>query len=495
MRLTGDHQLEAMATCLAQLGTFSRLPTEIRLMIWEYLISEHFFARFIGFLKKKRTPHALSISYCSRYLYEEISDLIYKDLVQVIKITGCHGLNELSVEVFFKKQSYRNDLKGFDMIQSYLHNCRYWRVTGKPIEVEIFPPYPEDRGIIVGLWRDINQFIDILQAAPFTPCVRVALVMKWHENGEPLQVTGYHKHPRADYDIVLLPFTRLSSFMVHVTPSLRTALENEPNYKHRSLLHNLIKYPTFRQSHYMEIEKRLTDTRIFLDTKLDFLSGETAGVLRFQRYQNWYENGDSWKSRYEEQFLADLFENYDIVLKYDPGLRKARHRNRVLLRIHHKSHEKDDDTLRVQVDPKNMRIRLYKTWDSQAFLKGFESGQIPGLHRFNYRYEGNVEKEQIWQEYAKLSGFIPRLHWWAKDEASLSRIRREDYLPMASEKYSHACRSCRWCQIFDIAEACRICSDQRPTDQPADPCSRDADVSNSPFLWLIFLSVFVFFIS
>ncbi|KAJ5813794.1 uncharacterized protein N7503_000544 [Penicillium pulvis] len=421
-----------MATCLAQLGTFSGLPIEIRLMIWEYLISEHFFARFIGLLKKRRTPHALSISYCSRYLYEEISDFIYKDLVQVIKIAGCHGLNELSVEVYFKNHSYRNDLKGFDMIQSYLHNSRYWRVTGKPLQVEILPPYPEDRGIIVGLWRDINQFIDILQDAPYTPCVRVALVMKWHENGDPLQVTGYHKLPRADYDIVLLPFTRLSSFMVHVPPPLRIALENEPNLKHRSLLHNLIENPTFRQSHHKDIEKWLTDTRIFLDTKLDFLSGETAGVLRFQRYQNWYEDGDSWKSSYEEQFLADLSENCDIVLKYDPGLRKARHRNRVLLRIHHRFHENHEDTLRVRIDPNDMSPRLYKTWDSQAWPKRFDSGKIPGLHRIEYRFDGNVEKEQLWQKYAKLSGFIPKLHWWAKDEAPLSRIRREDYLPMAS---------------------------------------------------------------
>ncbi|KAJ5560197.1 hypothetical protein N7513_002596 [Penicillium frequentans] len=410
-----------MATCLAQLGIFSKLPTEIRLIIWEYLISEHFFARDFGLLKKKRTPHALSISYCSRYLYEEISDLVYKDLVQVIKMTGCRGLDELSVEVSFKRQSYRNDLKGFDIIQSYLHNSRYWRATGKPLEVEIFPPYPEDRGMIVGLWRNINQFIDILQAAPYTPNVRVTLVMKWHENGKPLQSTGYHKLPRADYDIALLPFTRLSSCMVHVPPSLRTALENEPHYRHRSLLHNLIKNPTFKQSHHMAIEKCLADTRIFLDTKLDFLSGETAGVLRFQRYQNWYEDGDSWKSSYEEQFLADLTENCDIVLKYDPGLRKARHRNRVLLRIHHRFHERYDDTLRAQIDPNNMSPRLYKTWDSQAWLKRFDSGKIPELHRIEYNFDGNVEKEQLWQKYAKLSGFIPKLHWWAKDEAPLSR--------------------------------------------------------------------------
>jgi hypothetical protein len=99
---------------------------------------------------------------------------------------------------------------------------------------------------------------------------------------------------------------------------------------------------------------------------------------------------------------------------------------------------------------------------------------------------GNVELEQHWQAYAKLSGFIPKLYWWTKDE-----MYEDNYLLMASEKYSHACRSCRWCQKLDFAEACRVFSERRLLGQLAVPSNIDADVSNSPLFWLVFLFILV----
>lgn len=103
---------------------------------------------------------------------------------------------------------------------------------------------------------------------------------------------------RPDYDIVLMTFTRLSDWGFSTSDDLSTVIANDGKlssepFAQRSMISplrkrdpNLSKYQYFLDTESdlvdsrWRFEKWLTDTRIFLDTRLDTLPGETAMLLR-----------------------------------------------------------------------------------------------------------------------------------------------------------------------------------------------------------------------
>jgi hypothetical protein len=79
----------------AQLEIFAKLPLELRLLIWEYL-----------FRKIYTTPHVLSILRCSRYLYQEIADHLYRGMRHEIRMSFTdNSLKRLYVRLVSKNMS------------------------------------------------------------------------------------------------------------------------------------------------------------------------------------------------------------------------------------------------------------------------------------------------------------------------------------------------------------------------------------------------------
>ncbi|OQD76491.1 hypothetical protein PENDEC_c004G04331 [Penicillium decumbens] len=123
-----------------------------------------------------------------------------------------------------------------------------------------------------------------------------------------------------------------------------------------------------------EVHKWFTDIRIYLDVALDTIRGDTAGLLRVERFKNWFEDGDTWKSAYEEQFDFDLRNHWDVVSKYDPFLNKARWRHGMLLIAHHAIHAPMDDKELMNLFYKAPKRKIYTTWDSARWSEAMPHG-------------------------------------------------------------------------------------------------------------------------
>jgi hypothetical protein len=143
-----------------QLGNFAKLPLELRLLIWEYL-----------FCKIYTTPHVLSILRCSRYLYQEIADHLYRGMRHEIQIPFTdNSLKWLYVRLSSKNMSAKwRGLKNFKAVRGYLHNFPHTRIEEKEIFVNTILPSHKGRRQTNRLEQKVNRLVDILNAAPVAP--------------------------------------------------------------------------------------------------------------------------------------------------------------------------------------------------------------------------------------------------------------------------------------------------------------------------------------
>lgn len=289
---------------VAQLGTFAKLPLELRWMIWESVFDEI-----------HSTPFALAILLCSRYLYQEISDHLFKDFEHEFQVAGGLRFN------FTTRRTHNHgwELKTIEAVRNHLHTFPWRRIGGKMF-VNISPPPQEDPGQILQILQKVNQLIDTVNTTPSAPSVWVSLLEDWSRDQKPQESITYTHGYRPDHDIAIIPFTRLSNWYYRIPPvySATLATERELREESQSLLYKNENDCTSNGWCFITTAPRdwLIDTRIFLDTKLDDIPGKTAAVLRLERFQ-------TWKSEYEKQFVTDLRTRRHIVLKHDPMLRAA----------------------------------------------------------------------------------------------------------------------------------------------------------------------------
>lgn len=171
-----------------------------------------------------------------------------------------------------------------------------------------------------------------------SPSVRVRLINNWHTPQKAKQSLWHPREFRPDHDIVIIPFTRLSHWSYSIPAGLSDTLSTEPNDKQHSLLHQIqvaarLEADGFSHANTGEIasiENLQQDTREWLEKCLDSIHGTTANHLRLERFVRWYEPGESWKSAYEEQLLADLRADLSIFMRHDGGLHSIGYRHRTL---------------------------------------------------------------------------------------------------------------------------------------------------------------------
>lgn len=379
--------LDTEITCLAQLGNFAIFPAEVRLLLWEAFFNK------IRFSPVKYGSNILSILCCSRYLYREISYLIYEDMVHDIHVyTPSTAKIVILVSISSKRLQYMDEweLPGTKDLRRHIQNFPHHRIQNYRLGLDISHHYQADPGQMINLWRTINKFVDFIkdsnETSPRTPgpYVCVQLVGKWHDGGSPRQSIRDMKSNfpyRYDHDIAILPFLGLPNTKWECTfpTDLWTIIAEKQKSLSYQGFHELsnVQQNTsggfdaapkkWTHDNPNEVQRWLTDTRIFLDTALDTLQGSSAKILRRERFQNWYEDGRTWKSAYEEQFEHDLSNNRDIMLKYDPNLHKARWRHEMLIIWHHIIHAPEDDPERINAFHINTKRTLYTTWNSSAW--------------------------------------------------------------------------------------------------------------------------------
>lgn len=179
-----------------QLGNFEKLPLEIRLLIWECL-----------FYDIHTAPRVLSILRCSRYLYQEISDHLYKGMRHEIRIPGADdSLKWLYVRLVSNRMSVKwRGLKNIKAVRKHLQNFPHKRIEGKEIFLGVLLSY-KDPDQTIRLMEKLDRLVDILKAAPVTPTVHVSLL-----KGKLPKTINYTSDLPHDYKFATTPFMRLSN--------------------------------------------------------------------------------------------------------------------------------------------------------------------------------------------------------------------------------------------------------------------------------------------
>ncbi|CAG7935463.1 unnamed protein product [Penicillium nalgiovense] len=131
----------------AQLGNFAKLPLELRLLVWEYL-----------FRNIHTIPHVLSILRCSRYLYQEIADHLYRGMRHEIRISFTDdSLKRPYVRLLSKNMPAKwRGLKNSKAVRRHLHSFPHERIEGKEIFVNIILSSHEDSRQIERLEQKAN---------------------------------------------------------------------------------------------------------------------------------------------------------------------------------------------------------------------------------------------------------------------------------------------------------------------------------------------------
>jgi hypothetical protein len=316
---------------LATLGHFANLPTEIRLLIWDALFC----------LISAKPNHAighpqnpLSILCCSRYLYNEIAHHLYKNMKRSFMICSQEP-DKPGIGFRIKSRCFKVDRisDNIQTTQRILEHFPCAKMRDNSIRVRIQHSSRADPGRIILLSERVNKFVKALTELSNPPLGRVELTGKWvvHGKAKARQSIEDPAAYRCDHDIVLLPFTRLPNWdyilpedlsaliseEIELSPFTHLSnwdhylsddlLSNEPTAKRSMLSLRREHGPDFEQhQHRLKtrfglndlewvLEEWLTDTRIFLETNLDFLPGKTAKLLRRRRFAQWYDGGMEFK--------------------------------------------------------------------------------------------------------------------------------------------------------------------------------------------------------
>ncbi|KAJ5196786.1 hypothetical protein N7449_007265 [Penicillium cf. viridicatum] len=338
---------------VSQLGAFTKLPLELRWMIWESVFDQIHSA-----------PFALAILRCSRHLYQEISGHLFENFEHEFRVVDGLRFNFTTK----KTRSQGWELRNIDAVRNHLHSFP-WAKVGTKVFVNILPPPEGDPGQIVQIWQNVNQLVDTLKTTRSVPSVRVSLLEDWSNDGKPQESIAYTNGYRPDHDIAITPFTRLPKRYYRISPAYYAviATEQELPEESQSLLYKGRKDCTPNKWCRITTAPKhwLTDTRIFLDRKLDDVPGKAAGALRLERFQNWFQ--DDWVSEYENRFTADIQKHIGVVLKHDPRFLGVIRRHHLAIMLHHIYRASHEDPEKVEDALKGKRPRIYRNWDPQVW--------------------------------------------------------------------------------------------------------------------------------
>lgn len=428
----------------------SKLPIEIRLLIWEILFSE--------ILSDPReqwrsSTNHLSILRCNRALYNEICHHLYKSLTHFLHIPSGHVEGCWIVAGLFSDKLYFWwNLKDDEAARKHLSIFPCAKLRQPRILVELRRSSTLDPGRIIQVWQKANILVDILQSLERPPQVRVWFAPEWQKLGKARSSIPYQNGDRyrPDHDIAILPFTRLPKLQwdYRLYDELTAAISADHEDSSHSILYRLEQGENLEAA---ELDSLHLDARIFLDTKLDFAPGRTADFLRLKRFQHWYHAGENWRVSYKEQLVADLTNNLPVVMKHDPRLRSTRKRFAILVIMHHLGHARRNFVESIRA------FEVYNKWESEIFPEAWPSGltQLPKrMPKWVRGHQGFVYALYA-RKNDKIRDFMNELFWLANDAWEFL------YEPVSEGKWCHLCRflerPCVWCKKYDSKKACRLC--------------------------------------
>lgn len=195
-----------------QLGTFSKLPPEVRLEVWEHLFSLCQIRAPLQQRESNSKARNLSILQANRYLHAEISHHLYSTLTHTISLSPKYDRHKwMTAQTCSKGLNVERDLDDTEASQRYFLNFPHNKAR---LKVEILAPNRKDQGQIALLWQKVSGLIDRMLALPKSkssqerPGVDIVLVGRWGSKEEPKQSVPQLCY--YDYDYVTMPFCRLT---------------------------------------------------------------------------------------------------------------------------------------------------------------------------------------------------------------------------------------------------------------------------------------------
>lgn len=203
---------------LASLGKFARLSYELREMIWLELSPT---GRDLGSMRTGKTR--LDILRTSRWLYEEISRLIYQD--STLRF-GLESKSDPCIpwgKVYFTNRDYGRNRRGAFtdwpagwIFQKFIDACHqglihlpYHKIQN--ITVNLFPTVPERAGFAM-LWARAYQLVKLLEGASSIQRLNIRLAERdgrdWLDEDQCMNRPCVEKY---DHEIVLEPFWSLKN--------------------------------------------------------------------------------------------------------------------------------------------------------------------------------------------------------------------------------------------------------------------------------------------
>lgn len=177
------------------LGTFSHLPSELRVLIWKELLPE-------GRPPPNSDPRrrCLGILATSRHLYHEIRQELYKNRTITFHISPHHGrtLNEpynekSTIAISDQLGSIWSLYPRFNMARAeQAPETLFWERLPfrklKGVNFELTAPDPTNPAELPQMWNKVCWLMDLLQYARSLPPVEVYILevreRKWCANGE-----------------------------------------------------------------------------------------------------------------------------------------------------------------------------------------------------------------------------------------------------------------------------------------------------------------------
>lgn len=166
----------SIADASAQLGSLQKLPMNVRLLIWEKIFFD------ISESPISRSENVLSILYCSRFIYEEVSWHFYSGIVHEIFIDSIYDPTCYMIARISSKRLERIcKLKDSAAVRNHLFRFPHNRM--KPATLHVNIRNNSDPQLTINMWLKINSIVEILAGQDLSLKIHVKLIGQWLKQG------------------------------------------------------------------------------------------------------------------------------------------------------------------------------------------------------------------------------------------------------------------------------------------------------------------------
>ncbi|OOF93315.1 hypothetical protein ASPCADRAFT_7547 [Aspergillus carbonarius ITEM 5010] len=298
------------------LGDFGKLPAELRLSIWEVLLSS-------GSAAILRTNKAI---------FNDIAGRLYNTLQ--LHISPSYSDSWLLLQCKRLRVSWHLSKPELMKKSAKFRNLPWGSLK---LVVHVYAPAPNDPGEIILLWQRVEDFVSLLNDAESRPSQITVRLQNHHNHSWEQEDTinesiKYPGDALPDFVIPFLSLCWLKGVQDFQVTSDSCTLRESPGWAVITRCSDIImnqqkeKYQNPAFNSLIPMFDNIIAWRInaafFLDTSLDSIPGPTADLLRRERFAEWFVS----QSSYRKEHLDIIREHPYVVPIHDPSLRKWRHR-------------------------------------------------------------------------------------------------------------------------------------------------------------------------